>query len=289
MGAILSLEFKRGMPTEIGAGLIGCGAIGTIMAEAIDSGKAGDINLIIVYDISRERSEKLVSKLKHKPIIAKEAEEVFNRNDVQLVIEAASQEAVKQYAVKVLLKNKDLMILSVGALLDEDLFNSLLEAAKKSNRKIYVPSGAIVGLDNIKSASLESINEIILTTRKPPESLEGAPYIKQKRIDLHSFKEPCVLYEGPAKEAVKLFPRNINVAASLSLAGIGPEKTRVRIIVDPNIKNIIHEIYVRGEFGEIYTKTINKPCPSNPKTSYIAALSAIAALKNISGNIIIGT
>ena len=179
--------------------------------------------------------------------------------------------------------------MSTGALLDEDLFSSMLKVAKKNGRKIYVPSGAIVGLDNIKSASLESISEVTLTTRKPPKSLEGAPYIKQKGINLSLLKEPCVLYEGSAKEAVEFFPQNINVAASLSLASIGPERTRVRIIADPNIENIIHEIHVKGEFGEIYTKTINKPSPSNPKTSYIAALSAIATLRKISGNIIIGT
>lgn len=179
--------------------------------------------------------------------------------------------------------------MSAGALLDESLLNNILEAAKNSDRKVYVPSGAIVGLDNVKSAAVGRIEEITLTTRKPPISFEGAPYVERSKIKLSSLKEPLILYEGTAREAVKLFPQNVNVAASLSLAGVGPDKTKVRIIVDPGIKHIVHEIHVRGDFGEIYTRTINKPFPNNPRTSYIAALSAIATLRKISGSIIVGT
>jgi len=221
--------------------------------------------------------------------VAKNIDEILKRDDVQIVIEAASQEAVRQYALKVLSSNKDLMVMSTGALLDDDLLTRIMKTAKESGRKIYVPSGAIVGLDNIKSAAIGYIKEVTLTTRKPPISLKGAPYVEKSKINLTLLKEPLVLYEGVAREAVKLFPQNVNVAASLSLAGVGPDKTRVKIIVDPNIKNIVHEIHVKGEFGEIYTKTINRPCPTNPKTSYIAALSAIATLRKVSSSIVIGT
>ncbi|MEM1606882.1 MAG: aspartate dehydrogenase [Candidatus Bathyarchaeia archaeon] len=275
--------------TPIGAGLIGCGAIGTVIAEAIDSGKAGDINLVIVYDLIHERSELLVSKLSRKPLIAESFDEVLKREDVHLVIEAASQEAVRQYAVKILNSNKDLMIMSAGALVDNYLLSGIIKAAKEKGRKVYVPSGAIVGLDNVKSASVGRIEEVTLTTRKPPVSFKGAPYIEKSKIDLSSIKSPLVLFEGTAREAVKLFPQNVNVAATLSLAGVGPDKTKVRIIVDPTIRNIIHEIHVKGEFGEIYTRTENRPFPTNPKTSYIAALSAIATLRKISESIIVGT
>ncbi|MBS7624120.1 aspartate dehydrogenase [Candidatus Bathyarchaeota archaeon] len=273
----------------MGAGLIGCGAIGTVIAEAIDRGKAGDINLIIVYDLIRDRSELLASRLSHKPLIAEGLNDILERKDVHLVIEAASQEAVRQYATKILSSNKDLMIMSAGALVDDNLFAEIIKVARENGRKVYVPSGAIVGLDNIKSASVGQIEEVTLTTRKPPISFRGAPYVEKSKIDLSSLKEPLILFDGPAREAVKLFPQNVNVAATLSLAGIGADRTRVRVIVDPTIKNIIHEIYVRGEFGEIYTKTVNRPFPTNPKTSYIAALSAIATLRKISENIIVGT
>jgi len=283
------IGWLRRPKTRVGAGLIGCGAIGTVIAEAIDSGKAGEIDLVIVYDIIAERAQNLASKLNRKPLVAKNISEVLERDDVQIVIEAASQEAVRQYAVKILSSNKDLMVMSTGALLDETLMAKIMEAAKNSGRRVYVPSGAIVGLDNVKSAAIGQIEEVTLITRKPPISFKGAPYIEKSKIDLSTLKEPLTLYEGPAREAVKLFPQNVNVAATLSLAGVGPDKTKVKVIVDPGIKNIIHEVHVRGEFGEILTRTVNKPFPSNPRTSYIAALSAIATLKKISENIIIGT
>ncbi len=277
------------MKTGIGAGLIGCGAIGTVIAEAIDKGRTGDLELVALYDLVPERAEKLAGKLARKPIVAKDADELIKNKTIQIVIEAASQEAVRQYAVKVLSANKDFMGMSTGALLDDALFQQLSTLANDKGRKVYVPSGAIVGLDNIKSAANDRIDEVTLTTKKPPLSFKGATIVEKKKIDLSSLKAPMVLYEGPAREAVKLFPTNVNVAASLSLAGIGPDRTKVRVIADPTVKEISHEIHVKGAFGELTTKTINKPFPDNPKTSYIAALSAIATLKKISGNIMVGT
>lgn len=269
--------------------MIGCGSIGTVIAEAIDSGKAGDIELVAVYDLVRERSERLAGSLGKKPIIAKDADELLGREDVQIVVEAASQEAVRQYSTRVLAGNKDLMMLSAGALLDSDLFQQISKLAGSKGRKVYVPSGAIVGLDNIRSAAMGHIDEVTLTTRKPPLSFEGAPLVEKKKIDLSSLKKPLLLYEGPARDAVKLFPQNVNVSASLSLAGIGADKTKVRIVTDPKAKEISHEIHVKGDFGELRTKATNKPFPRNPRTSYIAALSAIATLKKITGSIVIGT
>jgi len=269
--------------------LIGCGSIGTVIAKAIDDGTAGKIELTTVYDIILEKAEHLVKVLKKKPIIAKTPDEILNNEKIQIVIEAASQEAVRQYSVKALSRNKDLMVMSTGALIDGQLYRDILRTAERNGRKVYIPSGAIVGLDNIKAASLRHIDEITLVTRKPPSSFAGAPLVEKKKIDLRALNEPVVLFEGSARQAVKMFPKNVNVSASLSLAGIGPDRTKVRIIADPNVKVISHEIHVKGDFGELNTKTVNKPFPKNPKTSYIAALSAIATLKKISGSIVIGT
>lgn len=269
--------------------MIGCGSIGTVIAKAIDEGKVGDVELEIVYDIVRSQAEKLVNDLSKRPLIAENSDELIKSSDLDLVIEAASQEAVRQYSTKVLNENKDLMVMSTGALLDENLLEQISKLARLKKKKVYLPSGAIVGLDNIKSAAMGEIYEITLTTKKPPKSFEGVKLLEEKKIDLPSLEEPLVLYEGTAREAVKLFPRNVNVAASLSLAGVGADKTKVRIIADPRVRKISHEIHVKGEFGELITKTTNKPFPGNPKTSYIAALSAIATLKKIAGNIVIGT
>ncbi|OYT43487.1 aspartate dehydrogenase [Candidatus Bathyarchaeota archaeon] len=273
----------------MGVGLIGCGSIGTVIAKAIDGGKAGELELVAVYDIVREHAERLVKSLSKKPVIAETSSDLIKRRDINLIVEAASQDAVREYAVKALREGKDFMVMSTGALLDENLYQEVLNVAKRTGRKVYVPSGAVVGLDNVKSAALEEIESVTLTTRKPPVSFEGAPFIKERGVDLTSIREPKVLYEGPAREAVKLFPRNVNVAASLSLAGVGADRTWVKIIADPNVKGITHEVRVKGAFGELMTKTVNRPFPDNPKTSYIAALSAIATLKKVSENIDIGT
>ena len=278
-----------GRRRKIGVGLIGCGSIGTVIAKAIDGGKAGELELVAVYDIVREHAERLVKSLSKKPMIAETSGDLIRRRDIDLIVEAASQDAVREYAVKVLREGKDLMVMSTGALLDENLYQEVLNMARRMGRKVYVPSGAVVGLDNVKSAALEEIESVTLTTRKPPVSFEGAPFIKERGVDLTSIREPKVLYEGPAREAVKLFPRNVNVAASLSLAGVGADRTWVKIIADPNVKGITHEVRVKGAFGELMTKTVNRPFPDNPKTSYIAALSAIATLKKVSENIDIGT
>ena len=269
--------------------MIGCGSIGTVIAVAIDNGMAGDIELVAVYDLVCERSERLITSLAKKPVITRDADELLRREDIQIVVEAASQEAVRQYSAKALAEDKNLMILSTGALLDDDFFRRLSKLAESKRKKVYIPSGAIVGLDNITSAAIGHIDEVTLTTRKPPLSFEGAPLVEGRRINLSSLKKPLILCEGSAREAVKLFPQNVNVSASLSLAGIGADRTRVRIITDPRAKEISHEIYVKGDFGELRTKTTNKPFPRNLRTSYIAALSAIATLRKITGSIVIGT
>ncbi|MBI4708486.1 MAG: DUF108 domain-containing protein, partial [Candidatus Omnitrophica bacterium] len=147
--------------------------------------------------------------------------------------------------------------------------------------QIYLPSGAICGLDGVKSASLGRIDKVTLTTRKPPRSLEGAPYLVSKGINLSQIKQETLLFEGTAEEAIRGFPQNVNVCATLSIAGIGPEKTRVKIITSPFYTSNIHEVEAEGAFGRLTVRTENVPSPQNPKTSYLAALSAIATLKQI--------
>jgi aspartate dehydrogenase len=271
----------------LGVGLIGCGAIGTVLAHAIDEGQAGDTCLVMVYDRTAEKAKKISQKLKNKPKIAESFTELLESRNVKLVIEAASQEAVRAYALKVLNARKDLMIMSVGALVDSKLASEISRVAKKSGRKVYIPSGAIVGLDGVKASSIGRVESVALTTRKPLKSLEDTPYFKERFK--RNIKEPTLIYEGPAAEACKLFPANVNVAATLSLASIGTEKTMVRIIADPSIDKNFHEIEVKGEFGKLKVHVESVPFISNPKTSYLAALSAIATLKKITEPLVIGT
>ncbi|RLI96222.1 MAG: aspartate dehydrogenase [Candidatus Aenigmatarchaeota archaeon] len=268
-------------------GLIGCGNIGTILATYIDKELFG-IELVGLFDKNGKRAEELSRKLKRvKARVVDSLENLLSLNP-KLVIEAASQEAVKDYATKILEK-ADLMIMSVGALETHELYSALLEKARERRRRVYIPSGAILGIDGIKAASLGKIYEVMLTTIKNPKSLEQTPYLTGKGIDLKQIKERTVLFEGCARDAIKYFPKNVNVAATLSYASIGSEKVKVRIIADPEVKNNIHEIYAKGDFGELYTRAKNVPSQANPKTSYLAALSAMQTLKQILEPVRIGT
>jgi aspartate dehydrogenase len=272
-----------------GVGLIGCGAIGTVLAHSIDKGEAGAARLIVMYDSTLQKTQKLASELSTKPKAAKNFAEFIECKDVHLVIEAASQNAVKQYASNVIKAGKDLMIMSVGALVDDKLRSSIETLANNAVRRVYIPSGAIVGLDGLKSAAVRRIDSVTLTTRKPTEELKDVPYIEQNRINVDGLSEPTIVYEGSALQACKLFPASVNVAAALSLAGVGSEKTEVRIVADSTIHTHVHEIHVKGEFGEFTVCTKNVPSPKNPKTSYLAALSAIATLRKITENVLVGT
>jgi aspartate dehydrogenase len=269
--------------------LIGCGAIGTTLAKAVERGRAGNVELRWIYDIRREKAEALARGLRSKTKIAVDASDIYADKDVELVIEAASQQAVGQYSLDILRSGKDLMVMSVGAFSDEKLLRSVRAEAERCGRRVYIPSGAVLGIDGVKAAELGGIREVILTTRKSPSSLAYGDYIRRHRINLRGLKKPRVIFEGPAREAVKAFPASVNVAATLSLAGVGFDRTRVRIVADPRIKRNVHEIRVRGRAGELVTEARNVPFPESRRTSYLAALSAIRTLRNLSETIRIGT
>ncbi|MDH3610993.1 MAG: aspartate dehydrogenase [Nitrosopumilus sp.] len=267
--------------------LLGCGAIGTQISLAIDSEKF-PAKLTHVYDGSKDASLRLVEKLKNKPVIV-ENPHLLSSNQVDIVVEAASQDAVKDVALSVLQNKKDLMIMSVGALLDESIYEILSEACKDFQKTIYLPSGAIAGLDGIKSVQNE-LENLSITTRKHPRSLKGAKFFENSDINLDSLESETVVFQGNAKEAVSLFPANINVAALLSLSGIGSEQTKVKIVADPNTDKNTHHIEASGTFGKMTFTIENYPDSNNPKTSRLAILSAIETLRKYCSNEIqIGT
>lgn len=179
--------------------------------------------------------------------------------------------------------------MSVGALLDLSVFEVLSDACREFSKTIYLPSGAIAGLDALKSVK-DELDSVTLTTTKNPNSLKGAIFFETSTIDLDKIKKPTIIFEGTAKDAVKLFPANINVAALLSLAGIGSQKTKVKIISDPATKKNTHQIEAIGKFGKMNFSIQNIPDESNPKTSRLAILSAIETLRKYCSNgISIGT
>lgn len=264
-------------------GIIGCGVIGTELAKAIDSRFSQKAEVVALCDLDKERASKLADSLKESPRILS-IEELIAISD--LVIEAASKDISANVAHQAISNDKDVMVMSVGGLIGR---RDLFDLANEKKVRLYLPSGALCGLDGVKSASIGKIRSCTLTTRKPPEGFRGAPYVVKNEIDLDAIKQETVLFEGTAQEAVEGFPQNINVAASLSLAGIGPELTRVRIITSPEFKRNSHEVTIEGEFGKLTARTDNLPSPKNPKTSFLACLSAIATLKGIIENVKIGT
>ena len=251
-------------------GIIGCGAIGTDVGKAAD--EMEEIEKIYIFDIKKEAAEKLNKNLKKADV--KPVNDFLKYVDV--VFEAASQGAVEEYAEDIVKAGKDLIIMSVGSLLDSNFKAKLERIAKGKKCKIYLPSGAVCGIDGILSASGDEVYEVTLVTTKPPEALG-------KKIDRRS-----IIYDGSAREAVKNFPMNLNVAASLSLAGIGFDKTKVEIVADPVVTRISHKILAHGKFGRLRAEVENMPNPNNPKSSYMASLSAIATLKRIINPIQIG-
>jgi aspartate dehydrogenase len=262
-------------------GLIGCGAIGTNLALALDSGSVANSSLIALFDIVESSAKNLKAKLKSSPEVYSDFGR-FLDSSADIIIEAASQAAVRKFATSIIEADKDLMIMSVGALADRAFMSELLEvtAAKKGCCRIYVPTGAIAGIDAIRSVR-DHVDSIVLTTTKSSKALAGAPFFETSKVRLDDITKSTVIYEGSAAEAVKMFPANVNVAAVLSLAGLGVDKTRVRIIVKPAATTNQHEIVATGSFGNIKITVNNVPIPGNPKTSFLAVLSALECLRSI--------
>ena len=250
-------------------GIIGCGAIANIITTSIVS-EESDIDIAYFFDKDIERAENIASLAGGVAVL--EFEDMLN--DVDLVLECASPDSVKHFAPIVLKRGIDMVVMSIGAFMDKDFYNDVLKIAKDSNAKIHLPSGAVVGLDGIKAVAKFGLKEVSLVTRKSPKSLG-------KDIDTEE-----VLFEGKASDAVKEFPLNINVAATISMAC--NRDIDVKIIVDPNVDRNVHEITAKGDFGEFKTITMNYPCAANPKTSMLAALSAIRLLKSFNETISVG-
>jgi len=263
-------------------GIVGCGAICDLIVKAIKS-KRLNIEKVIFYDKNTEKSM-LMSKLLKDSEYVNTLDELVKK-DIDIIVECASINAVKEVGEKSLKNNKDLIVMSVGAFADKELYLYLYKLAKERGRKIYIPSGAIAGIDAVKSASLGKVEEVSLTTIKPLKSLEEP--LKNMGIDIKNIKEPTTVFEGDVFEAIKKFPQNINVSVVLSIATKTPAK--VKIVVDPNRVLNRHEIYIKGEVGCIKTVVENKPSENNPKTSSLAGYSLIQLIKELSEPIKIGT
>jgi aspartate dehydrogenase len=253
-------------------GIVGCGFIGSELCRAVSCGNV-PAEIVALNDIEIERAERLKGEYGGGAAVVS-FEELVALSDV--IAECAAVDCVPKIVEAAISEGKTALIMSVGGLMPRpDLF----DRARQTGTRIVIPSGAIAGADAIEAAAEDRLDEVVLTTTKPPAGLRGAPYVLDKGIDLDSIEGRTVIFEGTALEAVAAFPQNVNVAATLSLAGIGPERTRVKVVVDPTVSANTHEVTAVGAFGKLVARAENVPSEANPKTSCLAALSAVAALR----------
>lgn len=267
-------------------GIVGCGAIGSSLAKAAAKEMSGQAKLTAFYDIEPGKSKKLSESIsKNINLAVNSLKQLIAKSD--LVIESAAGNSSWGIAKEALINGRDVLIMSVGGIVGH--FKELYSLAVKYNSRVYIPSGAIAGIDALKAANAGGIKNVTLITRKNPVSFKGVKFVEDKGVILDEIKEDTVLFSGTATDAVKYFPQNINVAGILSIAGVGPDKTKVKIIASPSINKNIHEITIESRAGVIFTRTENILHPDNPKTSYLAVMSAVAVLKQILAPIKIGT
>ena len=259
-------------------GLIGCGSIGQFLSEKINQEQLFlNYQITSVFDEREKPSDKLLKlSEKYKFKVYKDLNR-FLAADIDIVVECANIEVATKYACKIL-KEKDLMLISIGALADSNLHKELQTIAKLNDKKVFLPSGAIGGLDIVKAANITGgLTAVSLVTRKPANALGDKVFEKEQ-----------ILFEGYAREAIQEFPKNANVAISLSFAGIGIDKTTVKIIVDPLIDKNIHTISLQGDFGSAEISIENNPSPTIAKTSYLTGLSILSALQSLDEQIVVG-
>jgi aspartate dehydrogenase len=272
-------------------GIIGYGSIGKEIIAATRRNEIPNARIVALFDKESTVFNKVDYDTGELNLFS-DFDEFYNSkiySNIDIIIECASKAAIKEYGKKIIESKKDLIVLSVGAFSDEKYLIELQNLSNLNNTKILIPTGAIAGLDSIRSVK-KYLNTLTIVTTKNPKSLIGAPYFKSSKIRIDEILRETVLFEGNAVDAIELFPANVNVAVSVALAGIGLVKTQVKIVADPTLSVNKHEIVGEGTFGKIQIVVQNIPSPSNPRTSYLASLSAIECLRGLCNeNFRIGT
>ena len=254
-------------------GIAGLGAIGSAVGRALDKGIDG-LAWIAASDIKPNEEFPGIPLMNF--------EEIADCCDI--IVECLPPAAVPELAKCVIDRNKTLVLISSCALL---MYPEILKSHDISTGRIIVPSGALLGIDGVKALKKLGIKKSIIASTKPPMGFSGAPYVEKMGIDLTQIKEKTRIFQGNALEASKGFPANVNVAATLSLAGIGPKNTQVEIWADPEATGNTHEITVSGEFSTIKARIENTPDPANPKSSMLAAQSIVSALEDLNNALVV--
>jgi aspartate dehydrogenase len=272
---------SKGPGASLRVAVAGLGPIGTKVAQALDRGIDGLV-LTAVSVQNPDKHQGWLGKLTTPPAVLP-IEQLSEAADI--VIECAPGRLLRSIVAPFVTKGKTAIVLSAGALLDNE---DLIALAKQNDGQIVVPTGALIGLDAVTAAAVGTIHSVKMVTRKPVQGLAGAPYIVENNIDIERITEPLRIFEGTAREAAKGFPANLNVAVALSLAGIGPDRTRLEIWADPTVTRNIHRVEVESDSARFSMSIENIPS-ENPKTGRITALSVIAYLRKQRSALRVGT
>ena len=262
--------------------IAGFGAIGKVVATHLDRGIDG-LALAAVSARDQVRAEQAVAGFV-RPVPVAPLASLWQHAD--LIVECAPAALLRELAEPALARGRHVMMLSCGALLDNF---GLVELARRHGGRILVPSGARLGLDAVAAAAEGKISSVHMITRKPPQGLAGAPYLEENAISVAGLSEPKQVFAGSAREAARGFPANVNVAAALALAGIGPDRTMIEIWADPMVTRNIHRIEVEADAARFSLQIENVPSAENPRTGRLTALSVIAALKKLTSPLAVGT
>jgi aspartate dehydrogenase len=262
-------------------GIAGLGAVGLDVARRIEAGIAGlALAAVSVRDVEKARRN-LPQIGTRIPVLAAEA----LAQSCDVVVECLPPAMFRAVASSVIEAAKILMPLSVGQLLENW---DLVARAKETGARILVPTGALIGLDAVRAAAEGTIRSATIITRKPPNGLEGAPYLLERGISVAGLKAALKVFDGTAREGARGFPANVNVAAALSLAGIGPDRTRLEIWADPGVDRNTHRIEVDADTARFSMSIENVPS-ENPRTGRIVPLSTVAMLRGLVSELKVGT
>ena len=268
-------------------GLLGGGAIGRLFLETLRQGALGEARVVAIAGRSdASRGKRLAAEFGIPFGVGIDA---LLAAKPSVVVEAASHDAVRDHVESLLANGISVIVLSGGALVDDALRARLERAAALNGALLYVPSGGIGGLDALKAASVAGLDEVNIAVTKPPVAWKGIPYVERLGIDLDRLEGPVTLFEGTAREGVPHFPANVNIAAVLSLAGVGFDRTRLKVVADPALRFNTHFIRMKGRTGTIDLRFESVPSPDNPKTAMLACYSALAAFRQFGSPIRYGT
>jgi aspartate dehydrogenase len=267
---------------ELTVGIGGLGAIGLHLARALDGGVEG-LRLVAVAARDEGKAQANLAGFRAPPKLVS-LPELAERADI--VVEAAPAAVFEQVAVAAIARGRIFVPSSVGALLPR---MHLVEQARASGARIVVPTGALLGLDAVRAAAEGAVESVTMETRKPPRGLAGAPYLEQNNIDVAAITTPTRVFKGNAFDAARGFPANVNVAAALALAGIGPQETLVEIWADPGVTRNTHTIRVEAAAARLTMTIENVPSEENPRTGKITPLSILACLRGLTSTLKVGS